>query len=128
MQDLPRNFSVVSDLEFQSLQYLPDFELRGECLSRVNDAEERFIMSQSTYDKLRRITEEVEAEAMAVDDTKLIEVVEPVAPTPQPKHDNGVPDADRQAAQVYFGPIPEHGESSRPRDRFGRTIDFGPLF
>jgi hypothetical protein len=47
MRDLPENFSVVSDLEFSTLKYLPDFELRGEVLCRVNDTEERFIMSQS---------------------------------------------------------------------------------
>jgi hypothetical protein len=117
MRDLPANFSIVSDTEFQSLQYLPDFELRGEVLCRVNDAEERFIMSQSTYDKLRQITEEVEAEVERVGSADTIEITEPISPSPVPKHDNGVPDADKQAAiKLGLGenqPLPNHPESSR---------------
>lgn len=127
MHDLPANFSVVSDLEFQSLRYLPDFELRGDCLCRVNDAEERFIMPQSLYERWQQSVEKVEVEEQRVSDNALVEVIDPsVVPTPQPKHDDGIPPGDIEAARrsgILGGPLPDHPESSRKPSWFRGGFD-----
>jgi hypothetical protein len=124
MRGLPENFSVVSDLEFSTLKYLPDFELNGECLRRVDDAEERFILPQSVFDRWRAITEEIE-----VDDNTPIVIEQHVTPTPVPPD----PLAAEKLALLAYGlgenqPLPNYSESSRPRDHRGGGLDIGALF
>jgi hypothetical protein len=62
LQQLPSDFSVVSDAEYQLLSLLPEFEQRGESLRRVDGEHEYFVLRQSFYDRLVLLEAEVDAQ------------------------------------------------------------------
>jgi hypothetical protein len=124
MASLPDGYSVVSDDEFSTLLLLPEFETRaGCCLRRVDGEHEYFVLRQSFHDKLARMESEIAAERQEDMNAAFPEPIMPQLP-PKP----AIPPGDLAAAQRFNGPLPEWPASDRPKDRFGSTIDFSPLF
>ena len=66
MRELPEGFSVVSDVEFEMLSHLPEFEPRGDGLVRVDDPKQ-FVFPQSQWDRLEEIAKRIEIERDALD-------------------------------------------------------------
>ena len=65
MLDLPTNFQVVTDDEYQSLSYLPEFEERGGCLARFEGTNAHFVIRESDWDHMTKVTAEIEAESLS---------------------------------------------------------------
>jgi hypothetical protein len=122
--------TVVDTDEFNILSQLPDYTRIGNCLTRLEGDILQIVMREDEHVKLQGYHDEMQADLVRQDTVIEREQLmsEEIAQSPSVPSD-GIPAGDKANGEFYFSAkLPEHGESSRPRDRFGKTIDFGPLF
>jgi hypothetical protein len=136
MRELPENFTVVGDVEFETLSCLPEFERTNDDTLRRQDGDQFFfVCRESEYLRMEAIAAAVDAEidAMEADVELSPEFGElpkaEIRPKPGKLDQNGLsPDGIplKDLARKLPDEFPKHPESSRrpawyraPFDPFG---------
>jgi len=124
-------FTVVSRSKFKSLLMSRKYERRNRgvliCLEKLPDGRESFIILDKEWARWEKCEREVLAEIDKVSDDTPIVIEQPIPTSPQSKHDDGIPDADKQEAfKLGLGenqPLPNHPEGSRRPSWFRGGFD-----
>lgn len=125
MRELPEGFTVVSDVEFETLRYLPEFELtNADTLRRQVGEQFFFVCRESEWNRCEAIAAQVEAEILATDkanaELKAQKIEAEIASRASPKQPATLKEDQERLDRLF--PLPNHPPSSRPpdwaRDRF----------
>lgn len=130
MEGPEHQLKVVSKAQYRVLIAAGGYERKPHCLTReMPDGRMEIVFTKQQFDQLERIEAEVISEVERVGDSELLQIEQPptlIVPS------DGIPERDKLGAAAYGvdqnQPLPDHPESSRPRDRRGGGIDFSPLF
>jgi hypothetical protein len=121
-------FQVVPKSKFKLLLVSGRYDRKSKTVliskEKLADGRTDFVVLDSEWERYERIEREVLAEVERVADDAPIVIEQPIPPSPQSRHDDGIPEQDRQEAEKYFSDrLPEHPESSRRPSWFREPLD-----